>query len=97
MIRRYFKIELYLFTKNFFRKTFAQYVTVWLVRMWTHKYADKKAHSFLRRSKKIKKKADEERILRKSTLIYELFPKSFSREKQNFSLAFLSFCIESRI
>ena len=40
---RYFKIELYPFTKNFFRKTFVRYVTVcWLVWIWTYKNADKK-------------------------------------------------------
>ena len=40
-------------TKNFFRKTFVQYVTVWLVRIWTYKNADVKAHIFSR-SKNVK-------------------------------------------
>ena len=39
---RYFKIELYSFTKNFFPKTFVQYVTVWVVRRWTYKKRMKK-------------------------------------------------------
>ena len=50
------QIELYPFTKKFFRKTFVQYVTVWLVRIWTHKNADEKAHTLSRRSKNVKKR-----------------------------------------
>ena len=49
-------IALYPFTKNFFRKTFVQYVTVWLVRIWTYKNADEKAHTFWKRSKNVKKR-----------------------------------------
>ena len=58
-------MELYPFTKNFFRKTSVQYVTVWLVRIWTYKNADETAHTFSRRSKNVKKrtKTDEKRIL----------------------------------
>ena len=67
---RYFKIELYFFTKNFFRKTLVQYATVWLVRIWTHKNADEKGHTFSKRSKNVKKrtKTYEKRILCKFTL-----------------------------
>ena len=32
--------------KNFFRKTFVQYVTAWLVRLWTYKNAEKKNKLF---------------------------------------------------
>ena len=58
-----------LYKKNF-RKAFVQYVTVWLVRIWTYKNADEKAHTFSRRSKNVKKrtKTDEKRILCKFTL-----------------------------
>ena len=68
----YFEIELYSFTKNFFRKTFVQYVTVWLVRIWTHKNADEKADTLSRRSKNVKKrtKTNEKRILCKFTFKY---------------------------
>ena len=45
----------YPFTKNFFRKTFVQFVTAWLVRIWTYKNADEKSHTFSRRSKNAKK------------------------------------------
>ena len=38
---RYFKIRFYLFAKIFFRKTFVQYVTIWLGRIWTYKNATK--------------------------------------------------------
>ena len=57
--------------KKFFWKTFVQYVTVWLVRIWTYKNADEKAHTFSRRSKNVKKRTqtDEKRILCKSTLM----------------------------
>ena len=55
--------------KKFFRKTFVQYVTVRLVRIWTHKNADEKAHTLSRRSKNVKKrtKTYEKRILCKFT------------------------------
>ena len=46
----------YPFTKIFFRKTFVQYVTVWLVRTWTHKHEDEKAHTLSRRNKNVKKR-----------------------------------------
>ena len=72
---RYFKIELYPFTKTFFRKTLVQYVTVWLVRIWTYENADEKSHSFSWRSINVKKrtKTDEKRILR--TIAYAGFSK----------------------
>ena len=64
---RYFKIELYSFTKNFFPKTFVQYVTVWVVRRWTYKKRIKSAY-FFTENKTVKKrtKTDEKRILCKS-------------------------------
>ena len=68
---RYFKIRLLvLLCKNFFRTTFVQYVTVWLVRIWTYKNADEKGHTCSRRSKNVKKrtKTNEKRLLRKFTL-----------------------------
>ena len=41
--------------KFFFRKSFVQCLTVWLVRIWTYKNADEKAHTFSR-SKTVKKR-----------------------------------------
>ena len=38
-----------------FEKNFYQYVTFYLVRIWTYKNADEKAHTFSRRSKNVKK------------------------------------------
>ena len=52
--KSWLRLWLYPFTKNFFRKIFVQYVTVWLVRIWTYKNADEKAHTFSR-SKNVKK------------------------------------------
>ena len=48
-------------------------MTVWLVRIWTHKNADEKAHTLSRRSKNVKKrtKTYEKRILCKFTLTWE--------------------------
>ena len=45
-------------------------MTVWLVRIWTYKNADEKAHTLSRRSKNVKKrtKTYEKRILCKFTL-----------------------------
>ena len=50
-------------------KSFAQYVTVWLVRIQKYKNADEKAFTFSRRSKNLTKrtKTDEKRILCKFT------------------------------
>ena len=55
--------------KNFFRKTFVQYMTVRLVRIWTYKNANEKEHTIPWRRKNAQKrtKADEKRILCKST------------------------------
>ena len=44
---RYFKIKLYSFAKGVFRTTFVQYVTAWLVRIWTYKNADEKGHKLV--------------------------------------------------
>ena len=46
-------------------------MTVWLVRIWTHKNADEKAHTLSRRSKNVKKrtKTYEKRILCKLTFM----------------------------
>ena len=64
---RYFKMELYPFIKNFFRKTLVQYETVWLMRIWTNKNADdiKKHVLFHRKAKNVQKriKMDRKRIL----------------------------------
>ena len=47
-------------------------MTVWLVRIWTHKNADEKAHTLSRRSKNVKKrtKTYEKRILCKFTFTH---------------------------
>ena len=60
-------VPLYIFF--FFRNTFVQYVTVWLVRIWAYKNADEKEHTFSWRTKNVQKrtKVDKERILCKST------------------------------
>ena len=50
-IRAIFQYRAVPLCKKFFRKRFVQYVTVWLVRIWTYKNADEKAHTFSRRSK----------------------------------------------
>ena len=49
-------------------------ITVYLVRIWTYKNADKKAHAFSRRSKNVKKriKTYEKRILCKFTFILKM-------------------------
>ena len=49
-----------------FEQNFYLYITVYLELIWTYKNADEKAHSFLRRSKNVKK-TDEKRILCKFT------------------------------
>ena len=53
-----------------FEQNFCLYITVYLVRIWTYKNADEKAHTFSRRSKNVKKrtKTYEKRILCKFTL-----------------------------
>ena len=52
-------MELYAFTKKIFWKTFVQYVTVWLVRIWIYKNADKEVYTFSWKSKNVKKKTDK--------------------------------------
>ena len=54
-----------------FEQNFYLYITVYLVRIWTYKNADEKAHTLSRRSKNVKKrtKTYEKRILCKFTLI----------------------------
>ena len=73
MIRAIFQNRAVPLYKKFFRKIFVQYVTVWLVRIWTYKNADEKAHTFSRRSKNVKKrtKTYEKRIQCKFT--FKLF------------------------
>ena len=51
----YFEISLVSFIHKIFEQTFYLYTTVYLVRIWTYKNADKKAHTFSRRSKNVKK------------------------------------------
>ena len=71
--------------KKIFRKTFVQYVTVWLVRIWTHKNADEKAHTLSRRRKNVKKrtKTYEKRILCKITFSILKSVSFFSMNNQN--------------
>ena len=52
-------------TQNFYTKFL--YVTVYFVRIWAYKNADEKAHTFSRRSEKVKK-TDEKQKLCKFTL-----------------------------
>ena len=61
------------FTKKIFVKTFVQYVTVWLVQIWTYKNADEKEHTFSCRRKngQKRKKVDEKQILGKSIFTFQ--------------------------
>ena len=52
----YFEISLLSFTHKIFEQKFYQYVTVYVVQIWTYKNADEKAHTLSRRSKNVKKK-----------------------------------------
>ena len=65
----YFEISLLSFIHKIFEQNFYLYTTVYLVRIWTYKNADEKAHTFLSRSKDVKKrmKRNEKRILCKFT------------------------------
>ena len=74
-VQLYFEISLLSFTHKIFEQNFYLYITVYLVRMWTYKNADEKAHTFSRRSKDVKKrtKTNEKRILCKFTL-RQVFP-----------------------
>ena len=53
----YFEISLLSFIhKNFEQNFYLYIITVYLVRIWTNKNADEKAHTFSRRSKNAKKR-----------------------------------------
>ena len=64
-VQLYFEISLLSFIHKMFGQNFYPYTTIYLVRIWTYKNADEKAHTFSRRSKNVKKrtKTDEKRIL----------------------------------
>ena len=72
-VQRYFEISLLSFIHKIFEQNFYLYITVYLVRIWTYKNADEKAHTFSRRSKNVKKrtKTYEKRILCKFTIRLE--------------------------
>ena len=53
-VQLYFEISLLSFTHKIFEQNFLLY-TVFLVQIWTYKNAEEKAHTFLRRSKNVKK------------------------------------------
>ena len=69
-VQLYFEISLLSFIHKIFEQNFYLYITVYLVRIWTYKNADEKAHTFSRRSKNVKKrtKTYEKRILCKFTV-----------------------------
>ena len=69
-VQLYFEISLLSFIHKIFEQNFYLYITVYLVRIWTYKNADEKAHTFSRRSKNVKKrtKTYEKRVLCKFTL-----------------------------
>ena len=69
-VQLYFEISLLSFIHKIFEQNFYLYIKVYLVRIWTYKNADEKAHTFSRRSKNVKKrtKTYEKRILCKFTL-----------------------------
>ena len=68
-----FEISLLSFIHKIFEQNFYLYTTVYLVRIWTYKNADEKAHTFSRRSKNVKKrtKTYEKRILCKFTSTFK--------------------------
>ena len=68
-VQPYFEISLLSFIRKIFEQNFYQYITVYLVRIWTYKNADEKAHTFSKRSKNVKKRTntDEKRIRCKFT------------------------------
>ena len=45
-VQLYFEISLLSFTHKIFEQNFYLYITVYLVRIWTYKNADEKAHTF---------------------------------------------------
>ena len=49
------KYRFYRLYKNFWTKFFYLYITVYLMRIWTYKNADEKAHTFSRKSKNVQK------------------------------------------
>ena len=70
-VQLYFEISLFSFIRKIFEQKFYLFITVYLVRIWTYKNANEKAHTFSRRSKIAKKKrtkTDEKRIPCKFTL-----------------------------
>ena len=73
----YFEISLLSFTHKIFEQNFCYYVTVYLVRIWSNKNADKNANTFSRKSKNVKKrtKTDEKQILCKFILNVAILPK----------------------
>ena len=73
-VQLYFEISLLSFIHKIFEQNFYLYITVYLVRIWTYKNADEKAHTLSRRSKNVKKrtKTYEKRILCKFTFNHDL-------------------------
>ena len=69
VVQLHFEISLLSFIHKIFEQNFYLHTTVYLVRIWTYKNADEKAHTFSRRSKNVKKrtKTYEKRILCKFT------------------------------
>ena len=49
-----------------FEQNFYLYVTLYLMRIWTYKNADEKAHTFLRRSKNVQK--SDKNVQKKDTV-----------------------------
>ena len=43
------------------KKTFAPYVTIWLVRIWTYKNADEKEHFFMQKKKRSQMTKEDEK------------------------------------
>ena len=66
-VQHNFEISLLPFIHKIFEQNFYLYTTIYLVRIWAYKNAGEKAHTFSRRSKKVKKrtKMDKKRILSK--------------------------------
>ena len=57
-VQHYFEISLLSFIHKIFEQNFYLYMTVYLVRIRTYKNADKKAHTFSRRSNNGKKQTN---------------------------------------
>ena len=60
-VQLYFEISLLSFIHKIFEQNFYLYTTIYLVRIWTHKNADEKAHYFLKQKQKRKKTDENER------------------------------------